>query len=400
MLDTLIIGAGAAGLMCAAQAGARGGSVMVIDHNSSPGEKIRISGGGRCNFTNLECRPERFISNNPHFARSALSRYTQHDFVKLVERHGIAYHEKTLGQLFCDDSAMQIIRMLLDDMAAAGAQLRLETSVAEIRKLETGYQVELEQAGRRETVSVLNLVVACGGKSIPKMGASGFGYRVAEQFGLAVTETRAGLVPLVFGDDVKARLSPLSGLAADAVVSCGKTKFEEAVLFTHRGLSGPAILQISSYWREKEPISVDLLPGGDADTVIAGLRQREGRRQVQVALSEVVPKRLADLVADEAGVARTNMADLSKKQLAALSGALKQWQLWPVGTEGYRTAEVTVGGVDTVGLDQKTMQARKVPGLYFIGEVVDVTGWLGGYNFQWAWSSGWVAGKAIAEQGA
>ncbi len=400
LFDTLIIGAGAAGLMCAAQAGARGGSVMVIDHNSSPGEKIRISGGGRCNFTNLECRPERFISNNPHFARSALSRYTQHDFVKLVERHGIAYHEKTLGQLFCDDSAMQIIRMLLDDMAAAGAQLRLETSVAEIRKLETGYEVELEQAGRRETVSVLNLVVACGGKSIPKMGASGFGYRVAEQFGLAVTETRAGLVPLVFGDDVKARLSPLSGLAADAVVSCGKTKFEEAVLFTHRGLSGPAILQISSYWREKEPISVDLLPGGDADTVIAGLRQREGRRQVQVALSEVVPKRLADLVADEAGVARTNMADLSKKQLAALSGALKQWQLWPVGTEGYRTAEVTVGGVDTVGLDQKTMQARKVPGLYFIGEVVDVTGWLGGYNFQWAWSSGWVAGKAIAEQGA
>ena len=400
MLDTLIIGAGAAGLMCAAQAGARGGSVMVIDHNSSPGEKIRISGGGRCNFTNLECRPERFISNNPHFARSALSRYAQHDFVKLVERHGIAYHEKTLGQLFCDDSAMQIIRMLLDDMAAAGAQLRLETSVAEIRKLETGYEVELEQAGRRETVSVLNLVVACGGKSIPKMGASGFGYRVAEQFDLKVTETRAGLVPLVFGDDLKARLSPLSGLAADAVVSCGKTKFEEAVLFTHRGLSGPAILQISSYWREKEPISVDLLPGGDADTVIAGLRQREGRRQVQVALSEVVPKRLADLVADEAGVARTNMADLSKKQLAALSGALKQWQLWPVGTEGYRTAEVTVGGVDTAGLDQKTMQARKVPGLYFIGEVVDVTGWLGGYNFQWAWSSGWVAGKAIAEQGA
>ena len=232
------------------------------------------------------------------------------------------------------------------------------------------------------------------------MGATGFGYRVAEQFDLKVTETRAGLVPLVFGDDVKARLSPLSGLAADAVVSCGKTKFEEAVLFTHRGLSGPAILQISSYWREKEPISVDLLPGGDADTVIAGLRQREGRRQVQVALSEVVPKRLADLVADEAGVARTNMADLSKKQLAALSGALKQWQLWPVGTEGYRTAEVTIGGVDTAGLDQKTMQARKVPGLYFIGEVVDVTGWLGGYNFQWAWSSGWVAGKAIAEQGA
>ena len=418
MPDTLIIGAGAAGLMCAAQAGARGGSVLVIDHNQKPGEKIRISGGGRCNFTNLECRPERFISNNPHFARSALSRYTQHDIVKLVERHGIAFHEKisrsavpdgkpvptfpgtASGQLFCDDSAQQIIRMLLDEMAAAGGQLRLETSVAGIRKLDAGFEVELEQAGRRETVQARNLVIACGGKSIPKMGATGFGYRVAEQFGLAVTETRAGIVPLTFGDDVKARLSPLSGLAADAVVRCGRTKFEEAVLFTHRGLSGPAVLQISSYWREKEPITVDLLPGGDAETVIAGLRQREGRRQVQVALGEVVPKRLADLVADEAGVARVNMADLSKKQLAALSGALKQWQLWPVGTEGYRTAEVTVGGVDTAGLDQKTMQARKVPGLYFIGEVVDVTGWLGGYNFQWAWSSGWVAGTAIAEQGA
>jgi predicted Rossmann fold flavoprotein len=399
LLDTLIIGAGAAGLMCAAQAGAHGGSVLVIDHNSSPGEKIRISGGGRCNFTNLQCRPERFISNNPHFARSALSRYTQADFVKLVERHGIAYHEKTLGQLFCDDSARQIIQMLLHEMTAAGVQLRLETSVAGIRKLDTGFEVELEQAGRRETVTARNLVVACGGKSIPKMGATGFGYRVAEQFDLKVTETRAGLVPLVFGDEVKSKLGALSGLAANAVVSCGKVKFEEAVLFTHRGLSGPAILQISSYWREKEPIAVDLLPERNADEIIVDLRQREGRRQAQVALSEVMPKRLAELVADEAGVARVNMADLSKMQLAALSGVLKRWQLWPVGTEGYRTAEVTVGGVDTAGLDQKTMQARKVPGLYFIGEVVDVTGWLGGYNFQWAWSSGWVAGQAIAEQG-
>ncbi len=398
MLDTLIIGGGAAGLMCAAQAGTRGESVLVIDHNANPGEKIRISGGGRCNFTNLECRPERFISSNPHFARSALSRYTQADFVKLVERHGIAYHEKTLGQLFCDDSARQIIQMLLDEMKRAGAQLWLEASVLDIRKVETGFEVDVEQAGRRKTVAPRNLVVASGGKSIPKMGATGFGYRVAEQFGLAVTDTRAGLVPLTFGDDVKARLCPLSGLAADAVVSCGKTHFEEAVLFTHRGLSGPAVLQVSSYWRETEPVTVDLLPGLDADKAIAGLRQYEGRRQAQVALGELLPKRLADLVADEAGVARVNMADLSKKQLAVLSGVLKQWQLWPVGTEGYRTAEVTVGGVDTAGLDQKTMQARRVPGLYFIGEVVDVTGWLGGYNFQWAWSSGWVAGQAIAEQ--
>jgi predicted Rossmann fold flavoprotein len=397
-IDTLIIGAGAAGMMCAAQAASRGGSVLVVDHNAKPGEKIRISGGGRCNFTNLECRPERFLSGNPHFARSALSRYTQHDFVKLVERHGIAYHHKTLGQLFCDDSAQQIIRMLLDELSAAGAKLRLETTVAGIRKIDAGFEVELEQAGKRQTIQAHNLVVACGGKSIPKMGATGFGYRVAEQFGLKVTETRAGLVPLTFGDDVKKALAPLAGLAADARVSCGKAAFDEALLFTHRGLSGPAILQISSYWHERDAISVDLLPGQQASAVVASLRQREGRRQVQVALGEVLPKRLAAAVAQEAGVAGRNMADLSKQQILALCGVLESWQLWPVGTEGYRTAEVTLGGVDTRELDQKTMQARSVPGLYFIGEVVDVTGWLGGYNFQWAWSSGWVAGQAISEQ--
>jgi predicted Rossmann fold flavoprotein len=398
LLDTLIIGAGAAGMMCAAQAASAGGSVLVVDHNAKPGEKIRISGGGRCNFTNLECRPERFVSNNPHFARSALSRYTQQDFVKLVERYGIAYHHKTLGQLFCDDSAQQIIRMLLDEMSAAGATLRLEATVAAVRKFETGFEIELEQAGKRQTIQAHNLVVACGGKSIPKMGATGFGYRVAEQFGLKVTETRAGLVPLTFGEDVKKALAPLAGLAADARVSCGKAAFDEALLFTHRGLSGPSILQISSYWHEREPISVNLLPGQQASALVAGLRQREGRRQVQVALGEVLPKRLAAVVAQEAGVAGRNMADLSKRQIVDLCGVLESWQLWPVGTEGYRTAEVTLGGVDTRELDQKTMQARLVPGLYFIGEVVDVTGWLGGYNFQWAWSSGWVAGQAIAEQ--
>ena len=416
-VDTLIIGAGAAGLMCAALAGARGGSVVVLDHNAKPGEKIRISGGGRCNFTNLECRPERFISDNPHFARSALSRYTQHDFVKLVERHGIGYHEKhsqnavpdgkpgttfpgtASGQLFCDDSAQQIIAMLLDEMSGVGAQLWLETSVVAIRKLEQGFEVDVEQSGRRRTVVAQNLVVACGAKSIPKMGATGFGYRVAEQFGLKVTDTRAGLVPLVFGEDVKARLAPLAGVAIDAVVSCPRAQFDEAVLITHRGLSGPAILQVSSYWRETEPVSVDLLPGVVAAAVIDELRRREGRRQVQVALADVLPKRLAGLVAGEAGLSGINMADLSKAQISALSNTLKAWQLWPVGTEGYRTAEVTVGGVDTAGLDQKTMQAKAVPGLYFIGEVVDVTGWLGGYNFQWAWSSGWVAGTAIAASG-
>ena len=397
-IDTLVLGAGAAGMMCAIHAASRGGQVLIIDHARKPGEKIRISGGGRCNFTNLNTAPQNFISGNPHFAKSALKRYTQHDFVTLVQQHGIAFHEKTLGQLFCDGSATEIINMLLAEMAKAGVDLRLETSISAVRKTDTGFEVELSTQGQLAQVSCRNFVVACGGKSIPKMGASGFGYRLAEQFGLAVTETRAALVPLTFSEPMLAEFKPLAGVSADAVVSCGKAKFAEAVLFTHRGLSGPAILQISSYWRETDPIMLDLLPGCDVFGELKTMRKSHGRKAVATVLGEFLPNRLAGYVTEQTGIS-SNLADLSDKALMAISAAIRQWQIHPVGTEGYRTAEVTLGGVDTQGLSSRSMQANDVPGLYFIGEVVDVTGWLGGYNFQWAWSSGWAAGTAIAESG-
>ena len=385
-------------MMCAIHAASRGGQVLIIDHARKPGEKIRISGGGRCNFTNLNTAPQNFISGNPHFAKSALKRYTQQDFVTLVKQHGIAFHEKTLGQLFCDGSATEIINMLLAEMAKAGVDLRLETSISAVRKTDTGFEVELSTQGQLAQVSCLNFVVACGGKSIPKMGASGFGYQLAEQFGLAVTETRAALVPLTFSEPMLAGFKPLAGVSADAVVSCGKAKFAEAVLFTHRGLSGPAILQISSYWRETDPIMLDLLPGCDVFGELKTMRKSHGRKAVATVLGEFLPNRLAGYVTEQAGIS-SNLADLSDKALMAISAAIRQWQIDPVGTEGYRTAEVTLGGVDTQGLSSRSMQAKDVPGLYFIGEVVDVTGWLGGYNFQWAWSSGWAAGTAIAESG-
>jgi len=397
-IDTLVLGAGAAGMMCAIHAASRGGQVLIIDHARKPGEKIRISGGGRCNFTNLNTAPQNFISGNPHFAKSALKRYTQQDFVTLVKQHGIAFHEKTLGQLFCDGSATEIINMLLAEMAKAGVDLRLETSISAVRKTDTGFEVELSTQGQLAQVSCHNFVVACGGKSIPKMGASGFGYQLAEQFGLAVTETRAALVPLTFSEPMLAGFKPLAGVSADAVVSCGKAKFAEAVLFTHRGLSGPAILQISSYWRETDPIMLDLLPGCDVFGELKTMRKSHGRKAVATVLGEFLPNRLAGYVTEQAGIS-SNLADLSDKALMAISAAIRQWQIDPVGTEGYRTAEVTLGGVDTQGLSSRSMQAKDVPGLYFIGEVVDVTGWLGGYNFQWAWSSGWAAGTAIAESG-
>jgi predicted Rossmann fold flavoprotein len=397
-VDTLILGAGAAGMMCAIHAAGRGGRVLIIDHARKPGEKIRISGGGRCNFTNLNTAPQNFISRNPHFAKSALNRYTQHDFVALVQQHGIAFHEKTLGQLFCDGSATEIINMLLAEMAKAGVELRLETSVDAVRKTDTGFEVALLTHGQSTHVSCRNFVVACGGKSIPKMGASGFGYRIAEQFGLKVTDTRPALVPLTFSEPMLAAFKPLAGLSADVVVSCGKAKFAEALLFTHRGLSGPAILQISSYWRETTPIMVDLLPGRDVFGELKSMRKGHGRKAIATIAGEFLPNRLAGYVCENAGVSG-NLADLSDKALMAISAAIGQWQICPVGTEGYRTAEVTLGGVDTQGLSSRSMQANDVPGLYFIGEVVDVTGWLGGYNFQWAWSSGWAAGTAIAESG-
>ncbi len=389
-VDVLIIGAGAAGMMCAIEAGKRGRSVIIVDHAAAPGEKIRISGGGRCNFTNLNAAPQNYISSNPHFCISALRRYTQRDFIGLVDRYGIAWHEKTLGQLFCDGSAKQIIDLLVTEMNRAGVELRLRTTADAIERSAEGYVVDL--AG--EHVRCASLVVACGGKSIPKMGATGFGYDIARQFGLKLTETRPALVPLTFDDNTLAPLKPLSGISVDAVVSHGKTKFMEAMLFTHRGLSGPSILQISSFWREGDTISVAMLPGVKVFDALRAARTRNGRQALQTALGELLPKRLAQLIAESSRI-EGHLADLSDKQLLAVEKAVNDWQVKPAGSEGYRTAEVTLGGVDTDGLNQKTMEAKSAKRLYFIGEVVDVTGWLGGYNFQWAWSSGWVAGQAV-----
>jgi len=397
-IDTVVLGAGAAGMMCAIHAAAKGARVLIIDHAKAPGEKIRISGGGRCNFTNLGANARSFVSANPHFAKSALSRYTQHDFVALVEKHRIAYHEKTLGQLFCDHSAKDIIDMLLQEMARAGCELRLRTTLDELRKTEAGFGLTLGGDGAAK-ITCRSVVVATGGKSVPKMGASSLGYQIASQFGLALTETRPGLVPLTFGEDVVSAFREIAGVAVDARVACGKTAFDEAVLFTHRGMSGPAILQISSYWREKLPITVSFLPKTDMLAALCASKRDNSRRTVANALGEILPKRLANHLAQAhnwAGV----MGETSDKKLAAIAAIVQGWELHPIGSEGYRTAEVTLGGVDTDALNSRTMESKAIPGLHFIGEVVDVTGWLGGYNFQWAWSSGWAAGTAIAERGA
>jgi predicted Rossmann fold flavoprotein len=387
--DVVVIGAGAAGMMCATEVGKRGRSVLVIDHAAKPGEKIRISGGGRCNFTNVNAGPANFISQNPSFAISALRRYTQRDFIALVERYGIAYHEKTLGQLFCDGSSKQIVDLLLNEMRQAHVELRLSTAVQSVEKTPEGFSLRLSQGA----VQCRSLVVASGGKSIPKMGATGFGYDLAQQFGLKIVETRPALVPLTLEPTLLERLTPLAGVAVDAVAACGKTQFAEALLFTHRGLSGPSILQISSYWREGNEITLSMLPGVSLFEELRAARAQNGRQALQTALSAFLPKRLAHLIAEsEKGPA--NLADYSDKRLRAVEEAVNRWRFKPAGSEGYRTAEVTLGGVDTRELDSRTMEAKTVPGLYFIGEVVDVTGWLGGYNFQWAWSSGWCAGQA------
>lgn len=400
-IDVLIVGAGAAGMMCAIEAGKRGRRVRVIDHARAPGEKIRISGGGRCNFTNLGTSGANFLGENPRFALSALRRFTQHDFIKMVDRHGIAWHEKTLGQLFCDDSAKQIIRMLTDEMKAAGVTLSLGVGVKTVERAGERFQVDLDDGSR---VTAASLVVASGGKSIPKMGATGWGYEVARRFGLRVTDTRPALVPLTFEPGLLEQLKPLAGVSVDAVVRhkapkdagagrpAKETVFREGLLFTHRGLSGPSILQISSYWREGEAITVDLAPDRDAAAEILAAKSENGKQAVHTAVGHVVPRRLA-----EALCARENLsgklAEVGDKKLRALAEAVNAWTVKPVGSEGYRTAEVTLGGVDTAALDQQTMEAKTVPGLFFIGEVADVTGWLGGYNFQWAWSSGWAAGQ-------
>ncbi|MBO9710456.1 MAG: NAD(P)/FAD-dependent oxidoreductase [Caulobacter sp.] len=387
--DVVVLGAGAAGMMCAIEAGKRGRSVLVIDHAKAPGEKIRISGGGRCNFTNINAAPANFLSANPKFCVSALRRYRPSDFIALVNKHGVAFHEKTLGQLFCDGSARQIIEMLLTEMDQAGAVLRLSTEIKAVRRDGDGFRVDLSNG----PVSCRSVVVATGGKSIPKMGATGLGYELAQQFGLKIVETRPALVPLTFEVKTLDRLAPLSGVALDAVVSSGKTRFREAMLFTHRGLSGPSILQISSYWREGGEISVDMTPGVDMFATLKAARTATPKRALSTVLAEHLPKRLAQLIAEDAG-AYGNMADCSDVLLRGVAATVNAWTFKPVGSEGYRTAEVTLGGVDTDDLDSRTMQAKAVPGLYFIGEVVDVTGWLGGYNFQWAWASGWCAGQA------
>ncbi|MAS07023.1 MAG: aminoacetone oxidase family FAD-binding enzyme [Ahrensia sp.] len=388
--DVIVLGAGAAGLFCAIEAGRRGRSVLVVDHAKAPGEKIRISGGGRCNFTNVFASPANYLSENPHFCVSALKRFTAADFIARVEAHGIAWHEKMLGQLFCDGSAMQIVRMLADDLAETGALLELSTMVEDITRTDTGFDIRLSSG----PVRCSSLVVATGGKSIPKMGATGFAYRIAEQFGLAVTETRPGLVPLTFEPNMLARIKPLAGVATPARVSHGKTAFNDALLFTHRGLSGPSILQISSFWREGDEIGLDLAPGSDVFAELREARQSAGRQEAQTILARRLPKALAQFLCSEAAVGGP-LAELNDKALRRLADRVHRWQVKPSGSEGYRTAEVTLGGIGTAGLDQKTMAAKSVPGLYFIGEAVDVTGWLGGYNFQWAWSSGWAAGQAV-----
>lgn len=386
----IVIGAGAAGMMCAIRAGQRGRSVTVLDHARAPGEKIRISGGGRCNFTNINAGPKNFLSANPHFCKSALARFTPADFVAMVDRHGIAWHEKTLGQLFCDNSAKDIIFMLLDEMRAAGAAWHLGVEISGVEKTDGGFRVATSE-GLFEASS---LVIATGGKSIPKMGATGFAYRIAEQFGLPITETRPALVPLTLDSMLLENIAPLSGISAPAEIRHGKTAFREALLFTHRGLSGPAILQISSYWREGDAITVDIEPDIDIAAHLKKAKQSNGRQSAQTALGEILPKRLAQHIVEREDVTG-NMADLSDKLLTRLADAAQNWSLKPSGSEGYRTAEVTLGGIDTAALDSRSLRAKDVPGLYFIGECVDVTGWLGGYNFQWAWASGFAAGETL-----
>ena len=390
-VHTLILGAGAAGLFCAAHAG---GDVLVVDHAKRAGEKIRISGGGRCNFTNMDVSAKNFLSQNPHFCKSALARYTPWDFIGLVSAYGIDWHEKTLGQLFCDNSAKDIVNMLVTEAEKAGAKLWLETEIIEVRRTDR-FIVSLRRNGKDITVEADNLVVATGGKSIPKMGATGLAYQIAEQFGLAVTETRPALVPFTFSDS---RFAEVSGIALPVLARADTgPAFAEALLCTHRGLSGPAMLQVSSYWTSGEAIDVDLIPTIDLTDTLRKARSTDPRKSVTTILARVLPSRLVDHLTAEFDLSG-NCAEWSDGRIENLRLALSHWQVKPTGTEGYRTAEVTLGGVDTDGLSSTTMEAKTVDGLYFIGESVDVTGWLGGYNFQWAWASAHAAGTAIANR--
>ncbi|MBI5007236.1 MAG: NAD(P)/FAD-dependent oxidoreductase [Nitrosomonadales bacterium] len=383
--DVLVIGAGAAGMMCALTAARRGRSVLLLDHSSKLAEKIRISGGGRCNFTNLNTKPDNYLSQNPHFCRSALARFTPQHFIAMLEAHGIGYHEKTLGQLFCDDGSEAIIAMLKSECDAAGVRWSMPCEVGEIRR---GSAFTVNTA--RGLIESGSLVIATGGLSIPKIGATPFGYKVAEQFGIPMTKLKPGLVPLTFHPEEWAVYAELSGASLDAVVSFGKLSFRENLLFTHRGLSGPAILQISSYWEPGKPLSIDLLPDLDMHEIFA--QQRGSKMLLGNFLAQYLPKRLADIVATKWAM-NTSLNQCSDKELRVLADRLKDWQITPTGTLGYSKAEVTCGGVDTRALSSKTMECNDVPGLFFVGEVMDVTGQLGGYNFQWAWASGYAAGQ-------
>ncbi|WP_142848677.1 NAD(P)/FAD-dependent oxidoreductase [Telmatospirillum sp. J64-1] len=388
--DVVIIGAGAAGLMCALTAGKRGRSVILLDHAPKLAEKIRISGGGRCNFTNLDVSPANYLSGNPHFCKSALARFRPRDFLDMVEEHGIEWHERDLGQLFCTHSAQDIIDMLRRETEAAGGRIELDCPVHKIdRAAEGGFVVETG----RGTIMAASVVVATGGLSIPKIGASDFGHRIARQFGLGITELRPALVPLTFGQELRAFCAELAGISLDAEVFIGKRRFREALLFTHRGLSGPSILQISSYWRPGQPIHIDLLPGIDPMEEIF-LPHRQDKALPTTLLSNALPRRFVQGWWDRHLPPPKPMVQHSNKELAEAARKLKQWEVLPQGTEGWAKAEVTLGGIDTACLSSATMEAKTVPGLYFIGEVVDVTGWLGGYNFQWAWASGHAAGLA------
>ena len=386
--DVIIVGAGAAGLFCAMEAGKRGRKVLLVEKSKAVGEKIRISGGGRCNFTNIYTTPDNYLSQNPHFCKSALGRYTPSDFIELMEKHEIAYHEKTLGQLFCDGSAKQIIQMLLDECEAAKVEIKLETSV---QKIEDNFTLTLNNG---DALTCDSLVIATGGPSIPKMGATGWGYEVAKQFGLKLIEPRAALVPFTLDENNLAKLKPLAGVSLPAIASANGTSFTEGMLFTHRGLSGPSILQISSYWKQGDALELNLLPEKPLLEELKQARESNPKQEIQTTLQTYLPKRLVEHICTEYNFSG-KLAEMGNNKLEAIAAQIQQWDISPNGTEGYRTAEVTLGGVDTDELSSKTFESKSVKGLYFIGEVMDVTGHLGGYNFQWAWACGHAAGQVV-----
>ncbi|TCW14377.1 hypothetical protein EDF73_104302 [Raoultella sp. BIGb0138] len=392
--DAIVIGAGAAGMFCAAQAGQAGQRVLLLDNGKKPGRKILMSGGGRCNFTNMYIEPAAYLSQNPHFCKSALARYSQWDFIDLVGKHGIAWHEKTLGQLFCDDSAEQIVNLLLAECAKGGVQIRLRSEILSVERDDEGFTLQLNG----EPVAAKKLVVASGGLSMPGLGASPFGYKLAEQFGLKVLPTRAGLVPFTLHKPLLEQLQVLSGVSVPSTIAAQDgTLFRENLLFTHRGLSGPAVLQISSYWQPGEFVTVNLLPDCQLDEFLDQQRNAHPNQSLKNTLAMLLPKRLVECLQQLGQIPDVTLRQLNAREQEALVETLTAWRVQPNGTEGYRTAEVTLGGVDTHELSSRTMEARKVPGLYFIGEVMDVTGWLGGYNFQWAWASAWACAQALAE---